>query len=128
MREPEEKPIRERYARELTELVDSEQAWTPAEAIDEQIEREARELQPLLEAVRDLAQSRSFHGYVWNRWSSAGRTDQSTLQPILDKATEAKTTASGEVDRLKAEHEEAVQRLFVLYRLRRELDRGEPRS
>jgi hypothetical protein len=128
MREIEEKPIREQYARELTELVDRQQAWTPAEAIDEQIEREARELQPLLEAVRDLAQSRSFHEYVWNRWSSAGPRDQSALQPILDKATEAKTTASGEVDRLKAEHDEAVQRLFVLFRLRGELDHREPFS
>jgi hypothetical protein len=124
MRDPEEKPVREEYARELTELVDRKQAWTPAEALDEQIEKEARALQPLLEAVRELAQSRSFHEYVWNRWSSAfPERDKEALQPILDRATEAKTTASEEVDRLKAEHEDAVTRLFVLFRLRDELNR-----
>jgi hypothetical protein len=121
MRETEEKPLREQYARELTELVDMRQDWSPEEAVEEQIDREAKELQPLLTAVRDLAHSRSLHEYLWNRWSSAGQNDREALQPLLEKTEEAKTRASEEVDRLKAEREEAVQRLFVLFRLRAEL-------
>ena len=57
MREIEEKPIREQYSRELTELTSRREAWSPEEAIDEQIEREAKELRPLLEALRNLAQA-----------------------------------------------------------------------
>ena len=40
MREIEEKPIREQYSRELTELTSRREAWSPEEAIDEQIERQ----------------------------------------------------------------------------------------
>jgi hypothetical protein len=121
MRETEEKPIREQYLRELTELVDMRQDWSPEEAVEEQIEREAKKLQPLLTAVRDLAHSRSLHEYLWNRWNSAGENYREALPPLLGLVEEAKTTASEEVGRMKAEHEEAVQRLYVLFRLRAEL-------
>jgi hypothetical protein len=123
MGDPEERPVREQYDRELKELVEGKQDWTPAEAVDEQIERETRELQSLLEAVRNLAQSRSLHVYLWNRWSSGTQNDRSALQPILAKAKEAMTTASEEVDRLQTEHEKAVQQLSVLFWLRTELNK-----
>jgi hypothetical protein len=124
MRETEEKPIREQYSRELMELTSRKQAWSPEEAIDEQIEREAKELRSLLEALRNLAQASALHDYVFDRWTSAGDHDRSALDPILQRAAEAKTTASEEVERMKAKNAEAVQRLFVLFRLRRELDYG----
>jgi hypothetical protein len=124
MRETEEKPIREEYSRELMELTNRKQAWSPEEAIDEQIEREAKELRPLLEALRNLAQASALHDYVFDRWTSAGDNDRSALDPILQRAAEAKTTASEEVERMKSKNAEAVQRLFVLFRLRRELDYG----
>jgi hypothetical protein len=124
MRETEEKPIREQYSRELMELTSRKQAWSPEEAIDEQIEREAKEVRPLLEALRNLAQATALHDYVFDRWTSAGDSDRSALDPILQRAAEAKTTASEEVERMKSKNAEAVQRLFVLFRLRRELDYG----
>jgi hypothetical protein len=124
MRETEEKPIREQYSRELMELTSRKQAWSPEEAIDEQIEREAKEVRPLLEALRNLAQASALHDYVFDRWTSAGDNDRSALDPILQRAAEAKTTASEEVERMKSKNAEAVQRLFVLFRLRRELDYG----
>jgi hypothetical protein len=124
MRETEEKPIREEHSRELMELTNRKQAWSPEEAIDEQIEREAKELRPLLEALRNLAQASALHDYVFDRWTSAGDNDRSALDPILQRAAEAKTTASEEVERMKSKNAEAVQRLFVLFRLRRELDYG----
>jgi hypothetical protein len=61
MGETEETPIREQYARELIELTNLKQAWSPKEAIEEQIEREAKELRPLLEALRNLAQASALH-------------------------------------------------------------------
>ncbi len=124
MGETEEKPVREQYSRELLELTTRRQAWSPEEAIDEQIEREARELRPLLEALRNLAQASTLHDYVFDRWTSAGDNDRSALDPVLQRAAEAKTTASEEVERMKSKSAEAVQRLFVLFRLRRELDYG----
>ena len=124
MRETEDKPIREQYSRELMELTNRKQAWSPEEAIDEQIEREAKELRPLLEALRNLAQASALHDYVFDRWTSAGDNDRSALDPIVQRAAEAKTTASEEVERMKSKNAEAVQRLFVLFRLRRELDYG----
>jgi DNA repair exonuclease SbcCD ATPase subunit len=125
MRETGEKPIREQYSRELMELTSTrKQAWSPEEAIDEQIEREAKELRPVLEALRNLAQASALHDYVVDRWTSASSNDRSALDPILRRAAETRTTASEEVERMKSKYAEAVQRLFVLSRLRRELDHG----
>jgi len=121
MGETEGKPIREQYSRELTELTGPREAWSPEDAIDEQIEREAKELRPLLEALRNLAQASALHDYVFERSSTGSSIDRSALDPVLQKANAAKTTASEEVERMRAEHEEAVHRLYVLFRLRAEL-------
>lgn len=62
---------------------------------------------------------------MFERSSTGSSIDRSALAPVLQRANAAKTTASAEVDRLKAEHEEAVQRLFVLSWLRAELEKAE---
>jgi Adenosine deaminase len=64
---------------------DREQAWSPEETIEEQIEREAKELQLLLEAVRNLGQARSLHGYVFQHWRAASHNDQEALKPTLGR-------------------------------------------
>ena len=114
MGEPEERPVGQEYARELTELgTNKAQGRTPAEAAEQQIEALARDMQPLLEAQRDWATLQGLHDFVVGQ-QMVTVFEAPTYEPVRQEVEKRRSTAAQRVEELKAASKEQLEWLTML--------------